>query len=108
MKRSSSTPRSPRWRDRFVTLLRPVVLYQGAGTTITTDFFESAGRRYPLVELDLVQRVEHDSWLRPRLYELWARFQGGHTVRLFRSRDAKQFGQVCRALVRARERAGLA
>jgi hypothetical protein len=89
-----------------VTLLRPAVLYQDDAITVTTAFLELAGQRYPLDELDLLRRVEHAGWLRPRLYELSARFRG-RTVRLFRSRDAREFGRVCRALVRARERAGL-
>lgn len=107
MKGSRSNLAGPRWRDRFVTWLTPAVLYQDDAITVTTAFFESMGRRYPLDELELLRRVEHTAWLRPRRYELSAQFRG-RTVRLFRSRDAREFGRVCRALVRARERAGLA
>lgn len=107
MNGNRTTPSRPRWRDRFVTLLQPAVLYQDEAITVTTAFLESAGHRYPLEELERLHRVEHTGWLRPRWYELSARFRG-RTVRLFRSRDARTFGRVCRALVRARERAGLA
>jgi hypothetical protein len=103
MKDDSHSSPGPRLRQRFATWLRPVVLYRAAGTTVTTAFVESAGRRYPLAELDMLRRVE----LRPRWFELWAHFQG-RTVRLFRSDNAQEFGKVCRALVRARELAGLA
>lgn len=115
MKRSRGGAAGRRWRNRFVTLLYPafvtllypVVLYQDEAITVTTSFLKSGGRQYPLAELSLFHRVEHSGWLRPRLYELRARFRG-RTVRLFRSYDSEKFGRVCRALVRARERAGLA
>lgn len=42
------------------------------------------------------------SRLRPRPYELWGEYHG-LTVQLFYSADERQYGQVCRALVRARE-----
>jgi hypothetical protein len=38
----------------------------------------------------------------PRMYELWATVHGVHVL-LFRSRDARAFGQLRRALVRALE-----
>lgn len=107
MKRSRGGDAGRRWRNRFVTFLYPVVFYQDDAITVTTAFLESGGRHYPLEELSLFHRVEHSGWLRPRLYELRARFRG-RTVRLFRSHDSREFGRVCRALVRARERAGLA
>ncbi len=44
--------------------------------------------------------------LRPRPYELWAEYRGT-TVRLFYSDSEREYGQVCRALVRAREIARL-
>lgn len=86
---------------------RPTVLFRGADTVITTEFFESAGQRYPVAELTMVRRAEQASWLKRRRYELWAQM-GGRWVQLFVSRDEREFGQVCRALTRAREYAGLA
>jgi hypothetical protein len=106
MKGSSNPAPDPRWRDQSVTSTPATVLFRGAGITVTTAFIESAGRRYPLAQLRAFRRVEHASWLQPRMYELWARFRG-ELVQLFRSRDEQEFGQVCRALVRAREYAGL-
>lgn len=44
--------------------------------------------------------------LRPRPYELWAEYRGT-TVQLFYSDNEREYGQVCRALVRAREMARL-
>jgi hypothetical protein len=41
--------------------------------------------------------------VRPRPYELWARYRG-EVVQLFCSTEEKTFGHVCRALIRARER----
>jgi hypothetical protein len=106
MEGSSYPAPFPRWRDQPVTFNRSIVLYREGGTTVTTAFFESAGRRYPLAELREPRRVENASWLRPRMFELWALFRG-RLVRLFRSRSEHEFGKVCRALVRAREHAGL-
>lgn len=40
--------------------------------------------------------------LRPRPYELWAEHRGA-TIQLFYSDSEREYGQVCRALVRARE-----
>jgi uncharacterized protein DUF6232 len=37
-----------------------------------------------------------------RPYEIWARYRGGEVL-LFATEDAEQYGQVARALVRARE-----
>ncbi|HEY8451742.1 MAG: DUF6232 family protein [Micromonosporaceae bacterium] len=88
-------------------MLYPTVLYQDEAITVTTAFLESGGRHYPLEELSRFHRVERSGWLRPRRYELRAWFRG-RVVRLFRSHDSEKFGRVCRALVRARERAGLA
>ncbi|HEY8471801.1 MAG TPA: DUF6232 family protein [Natronosporangium sp.] len=51
--------------------------------------------------------MESGGLLQSRLYELWAWFRG-QQVRLFQSYDSREFGQVCRALTRAREYAGLA
>jgi uncharacterized protein DUF6232 len=44
--------------------------------------------------------------LRPRPFELWADYHG-MTIQLFYSDSEREFGQVCRALVRAREMARL-
>lgn len=44
--------------------------------------------------------------LRPPDYELWARYRGRQTL-LFRTDQERQFGQVTRALLRAREAARL-
>jgi Family of unknown function (DUF6232) len=44
--------------------------------------------------------------LRPRSYELWAEYRGV-TTQLFYSDSEREYGQVCRALVRAREMARL-
>jgi hypothetical protein len=107
MQGSSNQTPSPRWRNQPVTFDRTLVLYRAAGTTITTVFFESAGRRFPVAALRSPRRIEHKSLWRPRAYELWARFEG-RLVRLFRCRNAREFGKVCRALMRAREHAGLA
>jgi hypothetical protein len=41
-------------------------------------------------------------WLRPPAYELWGRYQGV-TILLFSSDQEREFGQVSRALLRARE-----
>jgi hypothetical protein len=96
-----------RRRDQPVTPTPPTVHYRGAGITITNEFLESAGRRFPLAQLTAPRRVQQASWWQTRRYELWATFRGAR-VRLFRSRNGQQFNQVCRALVRAREHAGLA
>jgi hypothetical protein len=107
MQASSNLSPAPSGRDHSVTPPRPVVLYQGDDATVTTVYFDVAGLRYPVTELDRVERVESAGGLRhPRWFELWAWFRG-ERVRLFRSSDARVFGQVCRALTRARERAGL-
>lgn len=42
------------------------------------------------------------NWLRPPSYELWGRYQGVDVL-LFSCDQERQFGQVTRALVRARE-----
>jgi hypothetical protein len=44
--------------------------------------------------------------LRPRPFELWAEYRG-MTIQLFYSDSEREYGQVCRALVRAREMARL-
>lgn len=98
---------SPRERDGLVTFGRPSVLYQSAGATVTTTHFEAGGYRYPVTALTDVERVEQGGLLHSRLYELWATFNS-QRVRLFRCYDAREFGQVCRALTRAREYAGVA
>ncbi len=103
---SSGVASAPRGRDRFVTFRRPTTLYRGDRVTVTTAYFQSAGHRYPVAELADLERVETGGRWQARLFELWARFRG-QRVRLFSSSNAKEFGQVCRALIRARERAGL-
>lgn len=107
MNASSSVAPTPRGRDRFVTFMQPTTFYQGGDTTVTSAFFESAGHSYPVDELDYIERVEQGGLLQSRLYELWAWFRG-ERVRLFHCYDSQEFGQVCRALTRAREHAGLA
>jgi hypothetical protein len=103
---SSNAAPASKGRDVPAASVRPTILYQGDGATVTTAFFESGGYRFPLAELDDLERVEHGGWLQSRLYELWAWF-GGERVRLFSCHEAQEFGQVCRALTRAREHAGL-
>jgi hypothetical protein len=44
--------------------------------------------------------------LRPRPFELWAEYRGT-TIQLFYSDSEREYGQVCRALIRAREMARL-
>ena len=44
--------------------------------------------------------------MRPRPFELWAEFRG-LTVQLYRSENEREYNQICRALVRARELARL-
>jgi hypothetical protein len=44
--------------------------------------------------------------MRPRPFELWAEYRG-LTVQLFYSESEREYNQVCRALVRAREMARL-
>lgn len=83
---------------------RETVLFKGANTVVTTAFFESAGQRYPVTDLVTVRKAEQTS---PRQYILCAWLRGAW-VRLFASCDEQEFGQVCRALTRAREYAGLA
>lgn len=85
---------------------RPTILYRGGNTVVTTSTFEVGGLRYPVVELAVVERVESGGMFQARRYELWALVRG-QSVRLFRTRDVREFGQVCRALTRAREYAGL-
>jgi hypothetical protein len=104
---SSQVTPAPNERDRPATSNPPAILYQVDGTIITTAYFESGRQRYPLPKLADLQRVEHGGLLQSRMFELWARFEG-QWVRLFHSYDAQEFGQVCRALTRAREHAGLA
>jgi hypothetical protein len=103
---SSNITSVPRGRDPFVTIGRPAVLYQGEGTIVTTAFFESDGLRFPVDELASVERVESGGLLQSRLFELWAWFRG-EQIRLFQCYSSREFGQVCRALMRAREYAGL-
>lgn len=74
--------------------------------TVTTRTFTADGYRYPVTELDDLSRIEHGGLLQAKLYELWARFRG-QQIRVFHSFDKREFGQVCRALTRAREHAGL-
>jgi TPR repeat protein len=93
--------------DRVARVTRSAVLHRQGSTTVTVAYFDSDGRRFPLQELDQIERVEHRGLLGPRLFELWALFRG-HRVRLFHTYDAREFGQVTRALVRAREYAGVA
>lgn len=107
MNASSDVAPTPSGRDGSVTFGRPAILYQGEGATVTTTHFEAGGYQYPVAALADVERVEQGSLLQSRLYELWATFRG-QRVRLFRCDDAREFGQVCRALTRAREYAGVA
>lgn len=107
MNASGDVTPAPRGRDLSDSIGRPTVLYQGEDVTVTTAFFESGGFRFPLAELDDLERIEHGGWLQSHLYELWAWFRD-QRVRLFHCYDAQEFGQVCRALTRAREHAGLA
>lgn len=107
MHASREVDQNPIERDRFVTNNRPTILYQGGGTTVTTTFFEFDGYRYPLEELTDVERVQHGGWLQSRRFEVWARFRR-QRIRVFYCHHATEFGQVCRALTRAREYAGLA
>jgi hypothetical protein len=107
MHASREAAQNPIVRDRVVTDNRSTILYQEAGTTVTTTFFEFGGYRFPLEELTNVERVEHGGWLQTRRFELWARFRQ-QRVRLFFCYHTREFGQVCRALTRAREYAGLA
>src|SRR5690606_32869620 len=74
---------------------RPMVLYDG-DTVVTTAYFESGGRRYPLAALSTVRRAELARRPKSRQYELWARI-GGDWVRLYASRTERVYGQVCRA-----------
>lgn len=104
---SNAIPDQSQHEDRFVTSHGSTVLYRGIDTIITTAFFESAGRRYPVAELILVRKAEQAGWAWARRFELWAQIRG-RWVPLFQSRDEREFGQVCRALTRAREYAGLA
>lgn len=104
---SNVTPARPGRDSSAAGSARPVVLYQGTDVTVTTAFFESGGYRFPLEELDDLERIEHGGWLQSHLYELWGWFRD-QRVRLFHCYDAQEFGQVCRALTRAREHAGLA
>lgn len=106
MHRSSNATPVPRDSDGFVTTGRPSVLYQSGGTIVTTAFFESDGARFPVDELSGVERVESGGLLQSRRFELWAWFRG-EQVRLFQGYSSREFGQVCRALTRAREYAGL-
>lgn len=108
MQASRGVDQYPIGRYRFVTSDdRPAILYQEGGTTVTTTFFEFDGYRFPLTELTEVERVENGGWLQSRRFELWARFRR-QRVRVFFCYRATEFGQVCRALTRAREYAGLA
>jgi hypothetical protein len=92
--------------ERFQTASRATVLYRGKNATVTTEWFTSEGRSFSLLELVEVERVEQGGLFQARSYELWALVRG-QSVRLFRTRDVREFGQVSRALVRAREYAGL-
>jgi hypothetical protein len=107
MQASRNVTQAPRGRDHFVTRNRQAVFYKDGNTTVTTRYFQSDGYRYPVTELIEIERVEHGSWLQSRAYELWARFRG-QRIRLYLCYNARQFGQVCRALTRAREHLGLA
>jgi hypothetical protein len=104
---SSNVTPAPRGRDEFVTHQRSTILYQAASVTVTTTYFEAGGHRYPVDELTEIARVEQGGLLQTRSFELLALFRG-QQVRLFRCGDAREFGQVCRALTRAREHAGVA
>lgn len=107
MQASRNVTQAPRGRDPFVTFNRQAIYYQDRNTTVTSRYFQSDGYRYPVDELVDIERVEHGGWLQARAYELWGRFRG-QRIRLFLCYNARQFGQVCRALTRARENLGLA
>jgi uncharacterized protein DUF6232 len=107
MHASREVAENPIDRDRFVTNNRAAILYQERGTTVTTTYFESGAYRFAVAELADVERVEHGRWLQAKRYELWARYRQ-QRIRLFYCYNAREFGQVCRALTRAREYAGLA
>jgi hypothetical protein len=82
----------------------------GAGITVSRQSADVGTASYlamgaaafvPVVMAMLGSRV------RPRPYELWGDYRGVSTL-LFRCPDERRYGQVTRALVRAREAAGSA
>ena len=86
-----------------------VLLGVGAALGLTGDPTDLPGATYLALAAALVApfvlAVVGDR-LRPRPYELWADYYG-ITVRLFYSDNEQQFGQVTRALIRAKEIASL-
>jgi hypothetical protein len=104
---------------------RPDTLLRQPGIRVSGRWFIVGSRRYDVTELSHLRTVRGPrdpltiravittgvvlaaiGRLRPRPFELWAEYRG-MTVQLFYSDSEREYGQVCRALVRAREMARL-
>ncbi|WP_018349600.1 DUF6232 family protein [Longispora albida] len=82
------------------------VYYDRGGIRITERCMELHGQCYPLAELSRIEVSPPSgvlAFLRiRRVWELWAEHRGVVTL-IFTSRSERIFGQVRRALMRARE-----
>jgi uncharacterized protein DUF6232 len=79
-------------------LLIAAIVMVGSGS------FKDATTACAVVVVGIVPlAVAGTAWrLRPRAYELWAEYHGAPRL-LLHTTDATQYGQICRAFIRARE-----
>lgn len=105
------TARGPHHRltVRAVSVTTVVVIGIGVALGYTGDLHRLPATTYVLLGLaalvPVVLAAVGHRW-RPPAYELWGRYRGA-TVLLFSTDQERQFGQVTRALIRAREAARL-
>lgn len=71
--------------------------------TVTARYLDTAGWIGAAIVLLVPVVVFAGGMLRQRPYEMWAGYRG-MTVRLLADDDPQRYNQICRALVRARER----
>lgn len=107
--RTARGPQDP-FAVRLLALGGGVLVAVGAGVTVSrqpadvgtaTYLAMGAAAFVPVLMAMMGSRV------RPRPYELWGDYRGVSTL-LFRCPDERRYGQVTRALVRAREASGRA
>jgi hypothetical protein len=94
--------------------LHPMVLRAGAGAMIGVAliglFFQqmqpwgAAGATAAALAVGTIAVIIN--WRSPRSYEMWAEYRG-LTIQLYYSDSERRYQAVCRALIRARERAWL-
>ncbi len=78
--------------------------YDRDGVTVTREFLSVYGRCYRIQELKYLQATSSPAvgGFRRQVYELVAEYQG-HDKVLFRTSNARVFGQVSRAVLRSYE-----